>query len=79
MPDNHFAPETRITPSTCLMSAMDGIDDCLDLLIIKVNAEGSIEWHSTTDSVHRRLGMVDFVRECIVESIHQWRKNEDGD
>jgi hypothetical protein len=77
MPDNHFAPELRRSPSTCLMNAMDGIDDCLDLLIIKVNAGGSIEWLSTTDAVHRKLGMVDFVRECIVDSIRRSRGDED--
>lgn len=51
------------------MGALDGIDDCQEVLIIKVNREGSIEWHSTTDAMHKKLGMVDFVRACILHGM----------
>lgn len=62
----HYAPETKRTPSETLMNALDNIDDCQEVMIIKVNSEGSLEWHSTTDSIHKKLGMVDFVRECVL-------------
>lgn len=64
-------PETKRTPSETLMGALEEIDDCQELMIIKVNREGSLEWHSTTDSIHKKLGMVDFVRECIVHGMFE--------
>ena len=68
---SHYAPETKRTPSETLMGALDGIDDCQEVLIIKVNREGSLEWHSTTDCIHKKLGMVDFVRECILHGMFE--------
>ena len=68
---SQLTPEKRRTPSETLMDALEGIDDCQELMIIKVNHEGSIEWHSTTDSIHKKLGMVSAVRECIVHGMFE--------
>lgn len=67
----HYTPEKRRSPSETLMNALEGIDECQEAMIIKVNAEGSIEWHTTTDSIHKKLGMVDFVRECIIHGMFE--------
>lgn len=67
----HYSPEKKRSPSEMLMGALEGIDECQEAMIIKVKAEGSLEWHTTTDSIHKKLGMVDFVRECILHGMFE--------
>ncbi|HEX5426502.1 MAG TPA: hypothetical protein VFW94_23345 [Candidatus Acidoferrales bacterium] len=66
-----YTPEKKRSPSETLMGALEDIDDCQEVMIVKVNRDGSIEWHCTTDSIHKKIGMVDFVRECIVRRAFQ--------
>lgn len=64
-----IGPEKRITPSEVLMGALEGIDDCTEVMIIRVNAEGSIKWHTSTDCIHKKLGMVEAVRQWIIKGM----------
>ena len=62
-------PEVRRSPSETLMGALEGIDDCQEIMIIKVNSEGSIEWHSTTTVIHKKLGMIEAVKQWIIKGM----------
>jgi hypothetical protein len=59
------------TPSDTLMSALEKVEGANDLMIIVITNDGNIEWYSTTDLLHRKLGMIEFVRECIKENIRE--------
>jgi hypothetical protein len=56
---------TDRSASATLMGALEEVEDAQDCLIIFVNKDGSISWHTTTTADHRKLGMVEFVAAVI--------------
>jgi hypothetical protein len=57
------------------MAALEEVETAKDLMIIVIEKDGSVSWHSTTDLIHRKLGMVEFVGECLREDIRAVRKD----
>lgn len=53
------------TPSETLMAAMEEVETAQDCMIIIVHKDGDIAWYSSTDSIHRKLGMTEFVKQAI--------------
>jgi hypothetical protein len=64
------------TPSETLMAALEEVETAKDLMIIVIEKDDSVAWHSTTDQLHRKLGMVEFVGECIRDDIRAVREKQ---
>lgn len=56
------------SPSDTLMAALEDVEEAQDVLIIFIEKNGDIAWRSTTDSLHRKLGMVELVKQAMVAS-----------
>jgi hypothetical protein len=60
--------ETQRSPSETLMAALEIVEDAQELMIIQVHASGDISWTATSDSAHKRLGMLEFVKQALIKS-----------
>jgi hypothetical protein len=60
---------SKLTPSEAIMAALGVVEDAEECMIIQVHADGDISWTCTTDAWHKKLGMVEFVKSCILGKI----------
>jgi hypothetical protein len=59
------------TPSETLMSALEECETAEAALILVVHSDGTISWHASTDRLHVKLGMLEFVKSRVLEEIAQ--------
>lgn len=54
------------TPSETLMASLEEVETAQDCMIIIIDKSGDIIYHSTTDALHRKIGMVEFVKQALI-------------
>ncbi len=58
----------RRTPKQMLMAALSEADGMTDAFLICAHADGDSSWHSTTDTLHVNIGLVEQARWKLKEA-----------
>jgi hypothetical protein len=65
--------EVRRTPAETLMTALEDIEDCEEVMIIRVNGD-DVTWSTTTDRLYKKIGMLRFVLTVLESDIARVRE-----
>lgn len=78
-------PKLNLTPTEVLMECMDEIANptdgygTVDKIIVILHhtsdnvGNSGIESHTNIAAVHEKLGIVEFVKQCLIEQIHEMK------
>ena len=60
--------KNHVTPSELLIEVMEefGKSEPLQCVIVFVSEDGSMNWHSNTDSISHSIGMLEMAKQFII-------------
>lgn len=59
------------TPTETVMKVLEDFsdDEAIEVFIITKHKSGDVSWSSSTDELSTKLGLLEFVKTCIVHNI----------